>query len=1751
MKKFFLYFIMVICVLVILFAAYKSTFANSRDLDDFVKLFQKADELFEKQLYEQSVKEYEKIYNENKDSKIKNIAFYRYCESLANLGRYAESVEKLWNVKLPSDDKQKVRLLILKTEILQIFLSQYAFINTQDIIEEKEEKKDIFKYTPEEIRSEIEKNYKELWKNKNILVSMNLRKEKYYFDTEKIDFKMYPTLLDLLILRWTDYLKSLNLKENENIKLPDAELVLSEKFLIPLDFDSPRGLFIASIFETASDYHSKKNIETKERLKIQRIILPLHYQHFYSNCEYKKTREQAIKILMKWMETFKSKNAAAEAGFRTAEILNQTGKIKESVELCRKIESDFEGCFFAEKSKVLRAQIENPNLRLTTKNTLPPGKDSIIIYTKNIEKAYFRLYRIDPYDFRKDCYQSGKNNHYDSAWSRIFNQLYSDRFENYVKTRIYSIEPFKEWTYKIENAGDFQTHESLITPPALEEGIYLVLVSGDKYFKVDESIMSAGFINVSNLMILCSSGVTTNIENKYFEFITNPESGSIIRDNVIRLYAFDAKNGVPLEKTEIDAVVNSQRENFKTVDAMTNMKGIAFFKFDVDVHPDRNSYYHIDPLAKYDNSYAYLENQNYYNYSSPNPIHIFIQTDRPVYRPTQNVSVKIIAVRKTETGFKPCHRTSKIVLDVLDPNSKSFFKKELELNEFGSVSTEFKIEAGRLLGTYSISAVCYDGIFSKSSQEYIKVEEYKRPDFEVVLKTAEKPVKYNQKTDISGTAKYYFGGPVPDASVKYRIKYSRYIPWFFRYWFQNYNEYAQEFVSGETKTDSSGNFNISFVPKPFNQNYYWGSIPDVTNYIVEVDCLDAGGRTISASQNYKGGRNEFYYHIELEKDFFMTNEQPVISVKKLSLNEIPMTGKSRYEVYLLQDTVVVQPEQYNRNYYNQWIPPIDAQLKDVPNQKLIFSSEIEHLKNGIAEIKIPELAQGTYRIKVRSGKFDFSEKENSNPDDLTEDTEIIQSKIFVCAKNVNERIPIPAYSVTLSEKNEYKVGDTARFVIGSSLSKGYYFVELWAGNYLIETKTYLNPVSTRMIEIPVLPVMKGGFTLKWFGATNSIIYSGQTTVSVPYTEKKLNISFTRIDKEIVPGSECEWSLNVKDIDGEPVNAEILSFMYDRSLEYYASSNNLWIDSLYNLRTNNSRVTDSCFNPQTKSFMVKEGLFHKLMQAFRNPPEEPALPGLRMNRNWYRRRNLNLYSDSSFLVKKSKSFKIAYEEKAEKEVDSISFNFAAPASKSLLMNDSFKAIDSQVVLSGYAGDKKFDMSEKSILSEVSNIQTRMEFSESAFFKPHIVTDKNGNGSFGFKTPDQLTSWKIKAFAFTRDMKEGVLTDETESKKKLMIRADIPRFFREKDKGTITAVIHNESDTDMTGEAIIIVTENKVDVSDKIKLKDTVKKFTVKSHSLQHYNWTVEIPEGVSNYKVKVAAVSGKLKDAEERELPVLPSRERLIESVFVSLTGSVSKNLKISLKNDSTRITESMSFQLEPQIALNILNSLPFLVDYPYGCIEQTLNKFVPLAITNRIFERYPDIKKSVSKISKRDTLSPEWEKNDPRRMQSLMETPWAWQSEGRPVCWPVIDMLNPEIVEAKKNQAYERLKNAQLSSGGFPWWPGSGDADPYITLYVLAGFNEARKYGVEIDETMINNALRYVNEKIPLMLKPEERCLALVSYAAYVITSYSKSDFSGNRKGFKAAKNWVVFLENNLNRLTPLGKAYLAYTYYNLGERKK
>ncbi|MCK4533299.1 hypothetical protein KAU39_05885, partial [bacterium] len=853
-----------------------------------------ADKLFHKGTFQEALKEYELIFKETKNVEIRWKAFFRVCESLTHLFRYGAAAQKLIFTPLPKQTDYRARVLILKAELFRNFLKQYSSIQRGDVIDE--EKSDVFRLTPEEIKDKIRKAYRQLWELRKELVKLDIKKEGYFLEIKDIDLGMYPTLFDYLILSWTDFLLTTEasgyIGKNEKNVRPEAKLLLVDKFKKKIKFSDSPALLTAELMESSGLFVSRERLEANERWKIKRVLLPLKYTNLFDlrNLAGDKTvydvqdlnvcRKRTKEILLTWMDNFKTKEAKAEAGYQTAKILNDDKEYLAAVKLCERIEEKFPHTYASRCAASLRAGIQMPTLNLQVKMVMPSAEKAFTVTTRNLEKVYFRVYKIDPYGLKEeDGYFRGRFN----GWSGLLN--YPDR--KWLKEHFLpEVSPYKEWKIEGNEKGDFNTFTQVANAPALKSGVYLVLACGDKSFKVGSSLLRACFFNVTSLVLIGTSGFNTETEDAYYRYMDD-HGRKEITDKGFRFYALEAKTGKPADSANLDIYTySSYRSEKRTFKLTTDKTGRAALSLPVRVAPNNYNYYYIDPLAKWGKSFSFWRNNQYLNYYSPNPILLFVETDRPIYRPGDEVKVKVIVVRRRQEGFKALSKAAEVTFYVSDSNGKKFFTKKVNLNEFGSADISFKIPTGRLLGRYNINVQGTDGRFTNNKTIGFSVEEYKRPEFEIVLKEAKEPWKYNQPVKIHGRATYYFGGPVPDASIKYRIKRQVYIPWFYRYWFRgSYSANEEEIAGGELKSDAEGNFIIDFIPMQPSQTRYAGSIPDIARFLIEVEGRDSGGRTISEQQSYQAGKNAIYLVLEPKKGFYLTKENVSIQSKRLTIND--------------------------------------------------------------------------------------------------------------------------------------------------------------------------------------------------------------------------------------------------------------------------------------------------------------------------------------------------------------------------------------------------------------------------------------------------------------------------------------------------------------------------------------------------------------------------------------------------------------------------------------------------------------------------------------------------------------------------------------------------------------------------------------------------------------------------------------------------------------------------------------------------
>ena len=779
------------------------------------------------------------------------------------------------------------------------------------------------------------------------------------------------------------------------------------------------------------------------------------------------------------------------------------------------------------------------------------------------------------------------------------------------------------------------------------------------------------------------------------------------------------------------------------------------------------------------------------------------------------------------------------------------------------------------------------------------MEEYKRPEFEVKLGKAGKPYRYGEKAEVSGEAKYYFGSPVPGAAVKYRVTRSRYIPWYCRHWAWFYGDSgSSEVASGELKTGDDGKFSFSFTPQPESEAF--AAYPSA--YQVEAEARDAGGRTITDSRSYRAGSKAYLFDVKPETGFFTPEKPAVVAARLLDLNDVQQEGSGEYSLYRLEKGPAADEGRREWGYFGS-NPSLEQAFSQVPDGPQAGKGKVELMKQAEAKISLDNLEPGVYRLKLKARDPWGGESE---------------SQLIVISASADSRansaLKLPP--VALFEHASYQAGETARVLIGASALKGVKYVEVLAGSFLLSRET-VQAGGLSVYSLKVGSRHRGGFGLRWLGAGGFKVYSAMDGAEVPLKDKKISLSLD-YDKALAPGQKVSWLLRAKDASGKPASGEALLKIFDRSLEYYGRDAGFWGDALYPARRSSGEAWGSLFNPYAVGLPVRTGLIQRMLDAFRRSTAEERLASLRIGSSRIHGRHRSSFAKS-----------LGFDEEGMGAISAVRGSNMADMAMSAAPQSAMEKSERKDK-SGLAPASPSQPPSESRAQAEPAVKARTDFSETAYYNPQLKV-LNGAGRFSFTIPERLTSWKISSYLLTRGARRGSFSAETVTKKDLMVRVDIPRFFREGDKSRLTAVVTNDTAGELSGEVALSVTLDGKAAQEKFGLRDLSRAFTVKPNGTVSVYWEMEAPRGTAAYKVRAVARAGALADAQENDLPVLPSRERLIASGVASLDGDTSKTFSLPELEaaDPTREIESLHLEIQPQLMLTVLNSLPFLVHYPY------------------------------------------------------------------------------------------------------------------------------------------------------------------------------------------------------------------------------
>ena len=1040
----------------------------------------------------------------------------------------------------------------------------------------------------------------------------------------------------------------------------------------------------------------------------------------------------------------------------------------------------------------------------------------------------------------------------------------------------------------------------------------------------------------------------------------------------------DVMSGKPVENVEVRmyADENDRDENKKVLETRkTNSEGKA-----VMYNITKNGYYSLRAFASKNNFVDIgFHRSGIYTEKSDTTIKCELFTDRAIYRPGQKVRVSGVLYRYTGKDTYEVVRDYdtkiKLYLDYNNPMEES-----VKSNSFGSVDAEFTLPKDAKLGRYRLECV--------SGNANITVEEYKRPTWELKLEgqraDSTRAVALGDTLVVEGTAMSYAGVPVQLMNVEYDVYSSTsFHSWYINPYYSDWNFQNEGIVDA----GSDGKFRI-IVPLCLDE----GTMKQFDGFVrfkIHVKATDIAGET-----------HEQDYFIGVFKDDYVL---VIDGRNKLDLNE-----ETTYKVQALDAL----------NKHVDVKVECTLSLKDkVIGTKTIKAGDvlrISELWNGDKD----DMPMGDYVLNV-VGK-------DRNGKDIK-----VQKTILVYDTNektlVNRKIESSQDFIHCPDR-EISKDKTAKIYFAPSEDSLYVYRYTAIQNKVFEEKVELIRNKIYIFEVKYDEAMGNGVDFEIYYAKNGVMKSHRQSLTLVRPKKEMNLSWHTFRDKLQPGHKETWKLKIQSPDGKPhSSAELLATMYDATLDEFVSHR--FSSSIYPSRfyRNFEICTNSVYgdpwidlvgyykDQKVRAWVFdKFTLFDNLWANFNsNMLKYTTIKEVRVGAQ--RARTMNVAEFEGLQA----------DEALQGRISGLDIKASRKENVATLR---------EVVLKSDDDIEKVANVEESTNETPISAPLRSNFAETAFFYPHIVTDKDGVAEISFTLPESLTKWKFLGFAHDKEMNNGVITAEAVAQKSFMVQPQMPRFIRVGDEAMIPVRIINQGDKSIKGRVQMRILNARTE--EAIKSLTQTQTFSCGADTTIVVTFPITATSSADDYICEVVAegnvkgeeikgakgLNSKVKgskdsslftlhssfsDGERNLLPVLPSRVKLTESVPFYIDNAGEKIIDLSKVyngNSSTAEDKTMSIEYTANPVWTVVEALR-QIDTPES----------PSA---------PSLAASVYANS----------------MLLALDTKFSAYTQ-KPV-------VNRDTVGVKLTKAMKELKDLQCNDGGFRWFSGFERSSYYITLLV-------------------------------------------------------------------------------------------------------
>ncbi|MEO8215623.1 MAG: MG2 domain-containing protein [Acidobacteriota bacterium] len=1088
------------------------------------------------------------------------------------------------------------------------------------------------------------------------------------------------------------------------------------------------------------------------------------------------------------------------------------------------------------------------------------------------------------------------------------------------------------------------------------------------------------------------------------------------------VYVCDAVRGAPLSDSRV-VVWESRYENgvnWYSHEATTDGSGLA--RVTLDSRDSRS----IVVTAANGQRQAFASG---YSRATPSPTtnwRIYAVTDRPAYRPGETVQWKFTGRTYDGTTYAvPSDR--KVQWTVLDPRGAKVLEGSALLNEFGSAWDSFPVTESMALGAYTVQFRQNDNFIGQAT--IFRLEEYKLPEFSVAVDTPEengikKVFRSGDSVEVAIRAEYYFGGPVADATVEAVIYQQPYVhswpdpfekyPWYFENdasrGMSSYY-YGQQRLSTQTlRTDSEGRATLRFDSPTGGQDM---------QYRIEARVTDASRREIMGSGNVRVTRSGYYVDLKPEHYIHRPLDPVTVNIRAADANEHPVSVHGKVRVT-------------RERWHEVWIDPAGHEVSGASLQRLrehVFPPPpvdgiAWRLKNRgyehdeIGEFELTTDAEGSAALKFKADTEGYYRVSWTSPDTPTarfrqHEPITAETTVWVATGSTTDLQYGAGGLELIVDKNSFHAGQRAPVMLVTPASGAYVLFSVERENLFRSELVHIDG-TVKLIELDVPEAWIPNVFLSAATISNLDFSLAETEIVVPPAGRFLNVELTTDRKAYEPGDKGIVSVKTTDADGHPVSAELSIGVADASV--YAIQDDLSMDPrrfFYGEKRPHFVTTTSSFQQRRYARFVED-------------------------------KDKNLIDERS----KEEGRQASFGDHKKDVTDELDGGVAGGA-----VSRASKQMAAPMEVSAEARPMSTPSAQSVTVTAAvpESVTVRSDFRSTAFWKPDVVTSKAGTATVEFRYPDSLTTWRATARAVTATTQVGAQTTEARTRKELSVRLQAPRFFVTGDTAVISALIDNNTASPITvTPALEARGLTVVDNSPRTAV-------TVPANGQGRVDWNVR----ASTPGTAVLRITGRSaghSDSMENSYTVY---EHGLDKLVVHSGKIRGSEAVIHLDIPDQRRSTRLSVQVTPSMAVTMLDALPYLINYPYGCTEQTMSRFLPTVIT--------------MKTLKGLGLSAE---------AASMHLFGGIDPKSAPATHPG-GRHDLEKVDAMTGQGLARLYDFQHGDGGWGWWK-DGESDHYMSAYVVWGLAIARDAGVPVDTGHLARGVQYlINESVEEESQPD------------------------------------------------------------------